>query len=66
MKLEQITKQYGMVNYLDNTTGNIYQLSKAIEDDDGTLLVPVVSSYSSNLLIGYARMEDINGNTNAN
>ena len=39
MKLEQIAKQYGMVDYLDNTTGNIYQLSKAIKDDDGTLLV---------------------------
>ena len=66
MKLEQIAKQYGMVDYLDNTTGNIYQLSKTIEDDDGTLLVPVVSSYGGNLLIGYARMEDVNGNTDAN
>lgn len=66
MKLEQIAKQYGMVDYLDNTTGNIYQLSKVIEDDDGTLLVPVVSSYGGNLLIGYARMEDVDGNTDAN
>ena len=66
MKLEQIAKQYGMVDYLDNTTGNIYRLSKAIEDDDGTLLVPVVSSYGGNLLIGYARMEDVDGNTDAN
>lgn len=66
MKLEQVAKQYGMVDCLDDATGNVYQLSEAIKDGNGTLLVPVVPSYGDNLLIGYARMEDVDGNTDAN
>lgn len=59
MYLEQIAKQYGMVDYLDHNTGKIYQLSKAIEDADSTLLVPVVSVFGDGILEGYARMQKV-------
>lgn len=59
MTLEEIAKTYGMNDYLDNTTGNIYQLSKAIEDQDGTLLVPVVDVMGDGILKGYARMQKV-------
>ena len=52
MWLEQIAKQYGMTDYLDHNTGKIYQMSKAIQDTDGTLLVPVVSIYGDGILKG--------------
>lgn len=59
MYLEQIAEQYGMVDYLDHNTGKIYQLSKAIEDADNTLLVPVVSVFGDGILEGYARMQKV-------
>ena len=59
MYLEDIARQYGMNDYLDNNTGKIYQLSKAIEDTDGTLLVPVVPVFGDNILEGYARMHKV-------
>lgn len=60
MRLEEIAKQYGMVDYLDQHTGYIYQLSKAINNGDGTLSVPVIDSCSScNALIGYAHMNKV-------
>lgn len=59
MYLEQIAEQYGMVDYLDHNTGKIYQLSKAIEDADSTLLVPVVSAFGDGILEGYARMQKV-------
>lgn len=59
MWLEQIAKQYGMTDYLDHNTGKIYQMSKAIQDTDGTLLVPVVSIYGDGILEGYARMQKV-------
>ena len=59
MWLEQIAKQYGMIDYLDHNTGKIYQMSKAIQDTDGTLLIPVVSTYGDNIFEGYARMRKV-------
>ena len=59
MKLEDIARQYGMHNYLDNEQGLIYQLSEAMEDADGTLLVPVIDVVCDCILRGYARMEDV-------
>ena len=54
MRLEQIAQMYGMQDYYDMYTGNVYQLSKAIDNGDGTLSVPVI--YNTRL-IGYAQME---------
>lgn len=59
MRLEQIAKQYGMTDYLDHNTGKIYQMSKAVQDTDGTLLVPVVSICGDGILVGYARMQKV-------
>jgi hypothetical protein len=55
MYLEQIAKMYGMVDYLDQNTGYIYHLNKAVKED-GMLKVPVTEN---GYLIGYAKMEDI-------
>ena len=55
--LEEIAKTYGMVDYMDQTTGNIYELSKALDDGEGALLIPVIAPYGDNVLIGYARMQ---------
>lgn len=54
MKLEEIAKMYGMtVDYLDHNTGYIYELSRATDNGDGTLKVPV----RDGTLIGYASMD---------
>lgn len=55
MLLEDIAKQYGMNDYLEVTTGKIYQLSKAFEGIPGTLVVPVEDN-STGTLLGYATM----------
>lgn len=55
--LEEIAKTYGMVDYMDQTTGSIYELSKALDDGEGALLIPVIAPYGDNVLIGYARMQ---------
>ena len=55
MLLEDIAKQYGMNDYLEMSTGKIYQLSKAFEGNPGTLLVPVEDT-STGALLGYAKM----------
>lgn len=59
MKLEDIARKYGMHDYLDNEQGLIYQLSEAMEDADGTLLVPVIDVVGDCILREYARMEDV-------
>lgn len=56
MRLEQIAQMYGMNDYYDMYSGNVYQLSKATDNGDGTLSVPV---YYGNRLVGYAKMEKI-------
>ena len=55
-RLEQIAQTYGMHDYYDMYTGNTYQLSKAIDNGDGTLSVPVICN---SRLIGYAQMEKV-------
>ena len=60
MKLETIAKTYGMVDYMDPTTGNIYELSKAFDDGEGMLLVPVIAPFGDNVLVGYAKMQNVN------
>ena len=57
MNLETIAKTYGMVDYMDPTTGNIYALSKAFDDGEGMILVPVIAPFGDNVLVGYARMK---------
>lgn len=47
MTLEDVVKKYGMNDYLDLNTGYIYLLSKAKDNNDGTMTVYV---------------EDVNGN----
>lgn len=58
MKLEDIAKTYGMAtDYMDQTTGNIYRFTDAIEDGEGGLLIPVTAPYGDSLLLGYAKMQ---------
>ena len=57
MKLEDVAKTYGMVDYMDQESGYIYKLSKAFDDGEGMLLVPVIEAFGDNILIGYARMK---------
>ena len=59
MNLETITELYGMEDYLDMVTGYIYELSKAIDNGDGTLKIPV-KDYGTKNLIGYATMNKAN------
>lgn len=56
MRLEEVAKTYGMVDYMDPTNGNIYELSKAIDDGAGMLLVPIIAPYGDSLLLGYDKM----------
>lgn len=56
MKLEQTVKTYGMNDYYDMNTGYTYELSKAIDNNDGTLKVPVKDS---GILIGYSTMKKV-------
>lgn len=49
-----------MVDYMDPITGNIYELSKAFDGGKGMLLVPVIAPFGDNVLIGYARMQNVN------
>ena len=56
--LEQIAKEYGMaVDYMDPNTGNIYRLTDAIDDGEGNLLIPIITSYGGSILLGYAKMQ---------
>ena len=56
--LEQIAKEYGMTeDYVDPNTGNIYQLTDAIDDGEGNLLVPITAPYGDSILLGYAKMQ---------
>ena len=57
MKLEDVAKTYGMVDYMDQESGYIYELSKAFDDGEGMLLVPVIAPFGDNVLVGYARMK---------
>lgn len=57
MKLEEIAKQYGMNDYYDMYTGNVYKLSEAIDNKDGTLTIPVIFN---SRLAGYVQMEKVN------
>lgn len=54
MTLENIAEMYGMNDYLDQNTGYIYELSKAIDNSDGTLSIPV---RQDGILIGYSTMD---------
>ena len=60
MSLEGIAKQYGMNDYFDIHTGKIYALSEFIDNEDGTLKIPVYSLYGDVNLIGYAKMNKVN------
>lgn len=56
--LEQIAKEYGMaMDYMDPNTGNIYRLTDAIDDGNGSLLVPITAPYGDSVLLGYAKMQ---------
>jgi hypothetical protein len=56
--LEQIAKEHGMTeDYVDTNTGNIYQLTDAIDDGNGGLLIPVIAPYGDSILLGYAKMQ---------
>ena len=57
MKLEDVAKTYGMVDYMDQESGYIYEVSTAFDDGEGMLLVPVIEAFGDNVLIGYARMK---------
>ena len=55
MRLEKVAETYGMsADYYEQMTGRTYQLSKAIDNGDGTLSVPVIEGGQ---LIGYCKME---------
>lgn len=54
MSLENIAKVYGMVDYLDVSTGKIFKLSQAIDAGDGNLIVPVEQR---GRIIGYSQMK---------
>ena len=57
MTLEEIAKTYGMHDYYDPLTGNIYQLSEAFDDGYDILIVPVINQYGNkNHLVGYAKI----------
>lgn len=58
MTLEAIARIYGMVDYYDSASGQIYELSNAFEREDGLLLVPVKDAFGDNILVGYACMEE--------
>ena len=60
MKLEGVAKTYGMVDYMDQESGYIYELSKASDDGEGMLLVPVIEAFGDNILVGYAKMQNVN------
>lgn len=57
-KLEEIAKDYGMVDYCSMSDGLIYQLSKAEEYSDNMLAVPMLD-LATHELIGYALMEAV-------
>ena len=61
MFLEDIAKQYGMVDYYEQRTGKTYKMFEAKVTDSGYLLVPVY--YASNLL-NWVRMEVVNHGQN--
>lgn len=61
MMLEEVARQYGMHDYLDNCAGKIFQLSNAIKDADDTLLVPVVDVFGDGIIREYARMNNVLG-----
>ena len=54
MDLTNIIEMYGLVDYMDQYTGNIYCLSMATEKDDKTYVVPV-KDYSG-ILIGHCEI----------
>lgn len=54
MSLEDVVKQYGMNDYYDFISGNLYKLSKAIDNGNGTLKVPVENGEK---IVGYAIMK---------
>lgn len=56
MRLEQIAKMYGMNDYYETMTGRTYLLSKALENPDGTLTIPVLQD---GVLIGHCKMEKV-------
>ena len=57
MFLEDIAKQYGMIDYYEQRTGKIYNMSEAEVTDSGYLLVPV---YCAGKLLNWVRMEAVN------
>ena len=56
MSLEEIAKTYGMNDYYDMYTGKVYHLSRAIDNGDDTLNIPVSECGK---LIGYAKMDKV-------
>jgi hypothetical protein len=56
MRLEEIARSYGMNDYYEMSTGRTYLLSKAMENPDGTLSVPVLQG---GVLIGHCTMEKV-------
>ena len=54
MRLETVAETYGMVDYFEQRTGRIYQLSKAEKKDSNTLRIPVIQD---GVFIGYAEMK---------
>jgi hypothetical protein len=59
--LEDIAKTYGMIDYYEQQTGNIYHLSEAKSNGHGMLLVPVTRG---DRLFGVMKMKDITNNKN--
>lgn len=56
MRLEDIAGSYGMNDYYEMSTGRTYLLSKATENQDGTLSVPVLQD---GVLIGHCTMKKV-------
>lgn len=56
MELTNVIEMYGLVDYMDQNTGNIYCLSMATEKDDKTYVVPV-KDYRG-ILIGHCECKN--------
>ena len=59
MSLESIIETYGWNDYLDVHTGNIYQLSEAMNNGDGTSEVPIIGN--TGYFIGFCKVNVVMG-----
>lgn len=57
MLLEDVAREYGMVDYYDHVYSRVYELSRAVEDS-GTMVVPVRDALTGDIM-GYQRMAKI-------